>query len=83
MRSIAGDDLELLIALSVPVQRQRLLRFASSQVVPFEQLRHDGDADMKTSCTKFPSNGSAGKIGPQNAFTHRIAGNARADDVEE
>lgn len=67
----------------MPLQRQGFLRFALSEVVPLEQLRHDRDTDMKTPCAKFPSNGGAGEIGPQDAFPHRIASDARADDVEE
>ena len=79
----AGNALKLLIALSVTFQRQRFLSFASSQVVPIEQLGHDRNADMEAALGECIGDRGAGKIGPQNAFAHGIAGNVWMDDVQE
>jgi hypothetical protein len=79
----AGNDPKLLVALGVAFQRQILLSFAASQVVPIKQLGHDRNADMEAALGEFSGDLSTRKIGPQNAFTHGIAGNTRLDDVEE
>ena len=79
----AGNALKLLVALGMTFQRQRFLSFASPEVVPIKQLGHDRNADMEAAFGEFIGDRGAGKIGPQNAFAHRIAGKTWLDDVQE
>ena len=79
----AGNDLKLLVALGVPFQRESFLSFASSQVMPIQQLGHDRDTDLEATFAEFAGDLGARKIGPPNPFAHGITGNAGMDDVHK
>ena len=51
--TVAVNDLELSIALGMFAQRKHLERFAASQAMTFEKLRHHCDTDAKTSPQEF------------------------------
>jgi hypothetical protein len=81
--SVVCDDLELPIAESMLSQRQGFASLATTQTMPFQELRDDGDADAKAEGAKLVGNLSPGKIGPENAILVGIASGAWIDDLQE
>ena len=80
---MAGADPTLPIAMGMFSQRQRFARFATSQAMSLQKLRHPVDTAAEALPQEFLGDPRTGEVRPKNAVRIGIAGRARIDDFQD